>query len=250
MDFTEKGLVLKVGRFKEADAWVRFLSPGHGVMQAMAFGGMRSRKRFVGCLDPISLVLFTVGSNKSGSYYDLREGTLLHGFSGIKTDNTRLGPAIACLKFVEAVHKGNQGSRLVFELLLETLHLIEDISSGVQDIPVLFRAKLAFEQGYRPNFKHCFGCGKGQEDFDKPSFFVEKGHVLCPHCKGANPETEGMLLNWGVLHTLDFVQQHPPKMWARLSVDPSVRDKAYRVVDRFLAYHLGVALENGNFRNI
>ncbi|MGE4505896.1 MAG: DNA repair protein RecO [Desulfovibrionaceae bacterium] len=249
MDFTEKGIVLKVGRFREIDAWVRFLTPGRGVLQAMAFGGMKSRKRFSGCLDPLNLVLFTVGSSRGGAYLDLREGALLHAFADIKRDNARLGPASACLKFVEAVVREADGSRGVFELLLETLHLIESMSSGFQDIPVMFRAKLAFEQGYRPDFLHCGGCGAEQGTFDNPRFFVEKGQVLCPRCiAGEDASGPGLPLGWGALKTLDFILANPPAMWTRLGVDPAVRDQAYRAVDRFLAYHLGVTMENGRFR--
>lgn len=249
MDFTEKGLVLKVGRFREADAWVRFLSPGRGVLQAMAFGGMRSKKRFSGCLDPFNHVLFTIGTSKAGQYLDLREGVLLHAFSGIKKDNARLGPASSCLKFVEAVTKGQQESRVVYDLLLETLRLIENMDHGFHDIPVLFRAKLAFEQGYRPELERCAGCGAGQATFDKPVFFVEKGQVLCPRCVPENEASASLPLSWGALRTLKFVLDNPPPMWTRLSVDSVVRDQAYRAVDRFLAYHLDVTLENGNFRN-
>lgn len=219
-------------------------------MQAMAFGGMKSRKRFAGCLDPFNHVLFTVGTSKAGAYFDLREGALLHSFSGIKTDNARLGPAAACLKFIEAVHKGHEGSRVVYDLLLQTLHLIEDMPGGVADVPVLFRAKMAFEQGYRPELTRCAGCQAEQGTFDNPRFFVEKGQVLCSRCTPGPEEGTGLAVSWGALRTLDFVMHQPPAMWTRLAVDPSVRDQAYRVVDRFLAYHLDVSMEDGNFRNI
>lgn len=249
MQFTERGLVLKVGRFKEADAWVRFLTPGRGVLQAMAFGGMRSRKRFSGCLDPLTLVLFSVSTSRTGAYLDLKEGTLLDGFSALKKDGARLGPATACLKFVEAVHRGEGEARGDFDLLLETLRLLERMPSGFADVPVLFRAKLAFEQGYRPDFTGCGGCGAGQGTFDNPLFFVEKGQVLCPRCAPQEQGAPGLPLSWGALMTLQFVQRNPPEMWTRLALDPAVKDQAYRAVDRFLAYHLDVTMDNGNFRH-
>ncbi len=248
MNFTEKGLILKVGRFRESDVWVRFFSPGRGVMQAIAFGGMRSKKRFPGCLDPLNLVSLTIGSDKMGRYLSIREGVLLHAFSSIKTETLRLGPASVCLKFVEAIIQGQQDSRRVFNLLLGTLHLLETMQGGCQDIPVLFRARIAFEQGYRIALGQCACCGASREFFDKPFLFVEKGQVLCSKC--ATEAQSALPLSWGALRTLEFARDIPPAMWGRLCVDPSVRDEAYRAVDRFLAYHLELRLEKGSFRTI
>ncbi|MFH1968727.1 MAG: recombination protein O N-terminal domain-containing protein, partial [Verrucomicrobiota bacterium] len=64
MEFSEKVLVLRVGTFREADCWVRFFSPTHGLLTAFAFGGRRSRKRFCGCLDQLSQVHFRVSQGR------------------------------------------------------------------------------------------------------------------------------------------------------------------------------------------
>ena len=39
MEWTDTALVLHVGRFREADLWVRLLAPGQGLVTAFAFGG-------------------------------------------------------------------------------------------------------------------------------------------------------------------------------------------------------------------
>ena len=60
MEFSERALVLRVGRFREIDAWVRLFSPIRGTYTAFAFGGLKSRRRFLGCLDPLNQVRFKV----------------------------------------------------------------------------------------------------------------------------------------------------------------------------------------------
>ena len=47
MEFSEKALVLKVGRFREIDAWVRLFSPIRGIYTAFAFGGMSQYALFL-----------------------------------------------------------------------------------------------------------------------------------------------------------------------------------------------------------
>ena len=51
MQWTDDALVLRIGKFREADMWVRFLARDKGLVTAFAFGGSRSRRRFTGCLD-------------------------------------------------------------------------------------------------------------------------------------------------------------------------------------------------------
>lgn len=103
MDFTEQGLVLRVGRFREADLWVRFLSRRRGVLTAFAFGGSRSRRRFSGCLDLFNMLSVSVKSTRSGEYLSLQEATLLRGPDRLRRDIRRCGMATNCLRFVEAL---------------------------------------------------------------------------------------------------------------------------------------------------
>ncbi|MDY7000330.1 MAG: recombination protein O N-terminal domain-containing protein [Thermodesulfobacteriota bacterium] len=110
MEFTEKGLILKVGRFREYDLWVRFFSPSRGILTAFAFGGRKSRKRFCGCLDPMNHVLFRIKSSRTGNYLCLQEGSLVQAYPRLRRDPRRLGPAVNCLKFFEAVHVEPQGA--------------------------------------------------------------------------------------------------------------------------------------------
>ena len=59
MDYTDKAIILRVGRFREIDLWVRYLSASHGVQTGFAFGGCKSRRRFCGCFDPLNPVLYS-----------------------------------------------------------------------------------------------------------------------------------------------------------------------------------------------
>ena len=45
MQWTDEAVVLRIGKFRETDLWVRFLSREKGLVTAFAFGGSRSRRR-------------------------------------------------------------------------------------------------------------------------------------------------------------------------------------------------------------
>ncbi len=251
MEFTEKGLVLKVGRFREADIWVRFLSPSRGMMTAFAFGGSKSRRRFCGCLDSMCHVLLTVKADKGGRYHTLEEGSLIHGFPGLRRDNGRLGLAVNCVKFVEAVQVGPQDARIAYELLMDTLHAIEGMEETFDSLPVMFRAKATFAQGYRPDFLTCFKCGGRLHGTDAYCFNVEQGSVVCSSCSRAESQERGsMKVSAGTLRALDWIQGNGPEDWARLSLPQEVKRECYQLVERFVAYHLGLIWENGYYKKI
>lgn len=251
MEFTEKALVLKVGRFREADIWTRLFFAGRGVVTAFAFGGCKSTRRFCGCLDPLVLGVFRVGTGKRGTYNVLEEGTLLHGYPGLRNNPRKLGLVAHCLKFVEAVQLGPQGARAVFELLTETLQTLEAGEVGAEMLPLLFKAKLTFDQGLKPDLSLCVRCGKPAEEHQGEghspvAFSVERGGLVCRDCG----DFEAQPFSLGAARVLEWIHQSRPADWPRLELDPEVRRQTGRVVDRFVAYHLGLRWENGMYRKI
>ncbi|MEF2144504.1 MAG: DNA repair protein RecO [Desulfovibrionaceae bacterium] len=250
MEFTEQALVLRTGRFREADAWLRLLTPTRGVLTAFAFGGMKSRRRFPGCLDPLNLVLFKFGSDRRSRFLNLEEGTLLHGHPSLRKDSRCLGVAVNCLKFTEKVQIGPEGATESFDLLLELLALLEQRIMQPERLPLLYRARLGLSQGYRPDFMVCGDCGLQLNAFDNPCFFVEKGQVLCPSCRTEEERSTGLDISSAALRALEWIMTHPPGEWPRLTVPSQVRREFSLVVERFVAYHLGLEWDGGLYRNV
>ncbi|XPV74806.1 MAG: DNA repair protein RecO [Desulfovibrio sp.] len=251
MQETEKTVVLRVGRFREADCWVRFLSSRRGVETAFAFGGCKSVRRFCGCLDPLSVVSFTVSDNRTGSYKTLDEGTLLHSYAGLRKNTTSVGAAVNCTKFLEALEVGPEWAKTAFDLLTGTLHLLEEGRMDAGLVPFFFRAKVAFEQGYAPDFSRCGECGKSVEDFEQHIFHIDRGMVSCPHCRQRSEEVQGGLpVSRGTLRTLDWIRGHEPADWPKLILRKEIRQECSTFIEQFVAWHLGLSWDNGYYRKV
>ena len=117
MEWTDTALVLRVGRFRETDLWLRLLSCHRGVFSAFAFGGSRSRRRFCGCLDLLNTVSCRVKSTRNGSYLALQEGVLIRGPRRLRSDWRRLGIAMNCARFLETLGVTREGASAAFALL-------------------------------------------------------------------------------------------------------------------------------------
>ena len=256
-EFSEKVLILRVGRFREADAWVRFLSPTRGVITAFAFGGCNSRRRFCGCLDPFNEVLFKVKSNKNGAYLNLEEGVLTHAPRKLRTDPQRLGLAVNCIKFAEAAMDPTDSCTGTYGLLTSTLHVLDSVDTPSSLVPILFRARVAFEHGLWPQLRSCGECGapiasaRGATHNDNGGgrFLVEQGHIVCHNCR---PHGRGLSLpvSGAAVEVLALVRDSSPEAWQHVNLPTHARRECATVVDHFVRYHLGLAWERGAFRRI
>ncbi|MFZ5425882.1 MAG: DNA repair protein RecO [Thermodesulfobacteriota bacterium] len=249
MESIEKALVLKVGRFKEVDAWVRLFSARKGVFNAFAFGGSVSRRRFLGCLDPFNLVSFKVRTDTAKGYTYLLEGSLVASHPKLRQDAERMGMAVNCLKFLEAAHLGPSGSEAAFGLLMGTLAALEQGDDPSRMIPLFFRARMAFDQGFQPDLSACARCGADLESTPSAQLLVEQGKLQCAACrqwiKGANVH-----LGRESLETLRRICSTPPEDWAAMSVPAQARMECGRAMDMFVEYHLGLTWDHGSFRRI
>lgn len=256
MEWSDSALVLGVGRFREADLWVRLLTRRHGMVTAFAFGGSRSRKRFCGCLDLFNELQISTKTTRNGMYLSLQEGILVRGPQRLRSDWNRVGMLMNCIRFVEALGVSPDTSGEAFVLVKETLALLEE-AERVQDLlPVLFRLRLASQQGYAPALRACARCGKTL--FDPAGFSVAEGTVLCPDCLGRRENI--VEISGKSLDVLRRVQEESPLRWNFAASDasgagdeallPSERRECARAVDGFVQYHLGLTWDKGRFRRV
>lgn len=248
MEFTDTSVILRVGRFREIDLWVRLATPSHGVVSAFAFGGSKSRRRFMGCLDPLNTVRFRFKRSARGEYLYLMEGSLEQGCPNLRADPRRLGPAVNCVKFYEGVFEGPDGSEDAFSLLAESLGQLEGHADASPLFPLLFRAKVVFLQGYGPGFHACPHCGKDLSRTAQPTLLVERGVVACAeHALGGGRR---IALDPAVVELLEAVRMRPPRKWVDASLPAASRRRLFDAVDALVRYHLGMAWEDGRFRRV
>ena len=245
MEFSEKALVLRVGRFREIDAWVRLFSPVRGAYTAFAFGGMRSRRRFPGCLESFNHVQFKVRCAQRQGYHCLTEAVLLDAPHRLRQDANRLGMAVNCLKFFEAVQVGPQGAADAYRLLRAMLAALEADAPPSSLFPVLFRARMTFAQGMLPSCDRCAVCGEPLGD-QGAVCHVEPGKLLCGHCRD---DASGIHqhLSGAALSLMTLAVGGLPEDWASCRPDPAAGREFSRTVDLLVRYHLGLAWEQGGF---
>ncbi len=245
MEFSEDVVVLRVGTFREVDCWVRFFSPGHGILTGFAFGGRRSRRRFCGCLDPLSLVRFRVSRDRRREYYCLEEGTLVNRYSGLKSDLKKLGMISNCVRFVESLALTPDGYAPAHALLTEMLETLDGAGGASWFLPVLFRAKMAFAQGYQPELRTCRECGQPLDVFPRAVFAVRDGGLYCLRCPSGNGQKISVSRETSRL--LETLVRTGPVEWGGWIPPAVVREECAHLVDAFVQCHLGLTCDGNRF---
>lgn len=245
MEFSERVLLLHVGKFKESDLWVRFLSPTRGILTAFAFGGSRSRRRFIGCLDIFNEVSVKVVPSGRGAYLALHEGVLVKGPSRLRGDLPRLGMAANCAAFLQTLGVGPEGAASAHFLLRHTLNLLEEEDALPSLLPFFFRARLAFDQGYALEMSRCSMCGKPLRQIDA-CLLLREGQFVCGSCSSSQ-QGQRLFLGPQALAILHNVRVLPPASWGGFQLPPPVARECARIIDGFIQYHVGISWENGRF---
>ncbi len=247
-EWTDTTLVLRVGKFREADLWVRLLGQEQGIVTAFAFGGSRSLKRFTGCLDPYNILLSRAAYNRTGNFLNLQETTLLEGPTRLRTDWRVQGLAANALHFLEAMGVPPGNAFVSFHTLRSFLGLLEYTQNPSPLFPVLFRFRVASDQGYVPDLSTCMHCGLDLSTQSHIFMLVAEGLALCPACHG-HIQT-GMRLQKESLEALRFVQNSDPADWENFLPDPDLGRQISRFIDAFLRYHIGLEWQGGHFRRV
>lgn len=256
MEWTDRGFVVARGAFREADIWLRVLFENHGLRTAYAFGGARSRHRFVGCLDALNVLTCHVRVARVGGHLNLVEAELERGAHSLRQAPRALGVMANCLRFTEALGVPESSAPASFRLLTETLEAL-DAHAGdrgetprahsLDAFPSLFQMALASRQGYAPDFERCASCGA---PVPRGALFVpDEGCVLCPPCAGASG-ARGVSLSAAALDALRIVQQKYPLCWEADALAPADRRAIVRVTGAFVQFHLGLSWTRGRYTRV
>ncbi len=248
MEWNDAAVVLATGKFRESDMWLRIFSQKRGVMTVFAFGGSRSRRRFCGCLDVLNTIHCRVKSSRNGQYMALEEGSLVHGPQKLRHDFNRLGMLMNCVKFLQVFGVCEDGAARVYTFLQEFLQYFEGFTAPHSLFPVLFRLRIAAEQGFAPALKHCSVC---KTDFAHGQivFYMDEGLCCCPHC-ARKSSAHSVQLSLEVVQLLQRVASLRPEQWNVERLLSHEKSMCFRAVDGFIQYHLGIIWEDGRFRRL
>lgn len=227
------GIVIGRTNFGEADRIIRFLTPEHGKLNAVAKGVRKIKSRAAGHLElfgEVSLMLAT------GRNLDVITSARLiwypHRLSAAYND---LGLAFAMATATDRLTEAGQGSYKLYELLREAVHALDDSSAG----PVLelwFKLRLLDCLGYRPELSACAICGR-HDTTTAYLFDSARGGITCANDSSAtaHPIDQATIKLWRLL------SDYPYATISQIAEAPVLATQTLTLCDEFYEHHLGRA---------
>jgi DNA repair protein RecO (recombination protein O) len=153
----DKAFILKKTKYGEADLIIQCLDFHGARISFFARSALRSKKRFGGgVLEPthyVNILYQTKGTGTGGEQrlHLLKEATLIDGFSGLRTDYTRLQTSLHFVQLISNVSReGAIDSKDLFNLLGNSLRAAET-SQQLEHLRIQFELKLLSYQGVLPH---------------------------------------------------------------------------------------------------
>lgn len=249
-EWQEEAIIIRMGHFNESHLWLRTLLKNGGLLTVFAFGAMRSRKRFCGCLDLFNTINGKFLLSGRNNYTCIAEATLLSAPRALRSDWRSMGVAANCFLFLEACGVPAESAGEIFAVL-ENLRILLESGKFPQLLPLFFRLKVAAVLGLGPNLENCGRCGNA---LDKSArFMVEDGQMQCSFCArraGNSGFGHSIGISQGAIDFLNLVQNSMPGAWQSGALEPQARRDCAMFIDAFIQYHLGLVWENRYFRRV
>ena len=200
-NFRTEGIILKNNRFGEIHKGLKFLSPEHGLLDAVAYGAYSPKGKLRSVTNPLcagTLFLYRDPVKDSVKVTDMDCREFFEGIRG------SLGKFFTASVWLETVLKTYGGdAEAVHSLLLEGLRRLD--ACPEEAVPrLLIQVLLRYLElsGTFPELDVCGRCGKPREERE-PLYFHRGGQgLVCLHCSnGEGPECSAGALRY-VLHTL------------------------------------------------
>jgi DNA repair protein RecO (recombination protein O) len=229
--YQTNGIVIGRTNFAEADRIIRFLTPEHGKVSAVAKGVRRIKSRAAGHLELFGEVSLMLASGRNLDV--VTSARLIWYPHNVSQTYDRLGLAFLMAKAVDKLTEPGHAQPKLYALLKEGLETVDQTEPG--PLPELwFKLRLLEVLGYRPELASCLTCGRHQEDLTY-SFDAERGGIVCQDDRtaGALPISTRAIKLWRLSSDYGFAAV------SQITDAKSLAADTLASCDAFYEFHLG-----------
>ncbi len=239
-----EAIILHVRDLGEADCLVAFLTPTAGRIQAVAKHARKSKRRFMNCLEPFSLVEFLYTEKPRQDLARLDRGELREDFRGLRRALLPLAAAAILTQTAGEVVGTIDQVAAIFATLRQSLALLAAEHSP-WSIFLSHLLRLVDLAGLAPAWQSCRLCG--QTDGRLVWFSPAQGRIVCQDCVGRLQGERLYPLHLGTRKLIQAAQQLPLAHLGRLRFPELARRETLAALPPFLHQVIGRELPPWSF---
>ena len=230
-----EAILLRRQDLRETSLILTFYTKGFGKIKGIVRGVRGSRAQFGGG----SLELFAHDEivfyeRRKNDIYTISQCDLADFFNPIRNSLERLSYAAYLVEFLDSVTSLGDKNDEVFDLLLNSLKLLERGASSKR-VARIFEIKLLSFLGLMPSLAQCANCG-GSDLATGAKFSFRHGGLICKTCLGSDRAASAILP--GTIKFIDYIQSSPFEKASRIKVAEAVGREVEATLRRFLDYHI------------
>lgn len=227
-------LVLRARAYGDSDKIVTFLTRDLGKLTGIAKGAAKSRRRFVGSLEPATEVTLSYRLRSQSDLCFVEAVDILRAPRNLTRDLDRYAYSIYAIEVLDCMVEGREAEAPVYELARDVFAAIDGFP-GAPGAEILrwFELRLLTLCGLEPRLSRCRRCGRSTEGGDEPlRFDPAAGTIACRAC----PDGLGVPVTAAVLTSVRSLRDASLSAIAPL---PSPLAGEVRVfLQNFLQHHL------------
>ncbi len=242
-EYRTRALVLRTFDQGESDRLVRLYTEAIGRVSAIAKGARRSRRRFPGTLEILTVIDARIVDPPRSSLMRIEGAKLAEPFEGLVNDLGRYAIACQLLELLDRFTGEREASPELFRFAEGVLGVIAREPPD-RLLALLVQLKTLAHLGFRPQLASCSVCGAEiRAPGPSAGFEPRHGGAVCARCR--EPADAGVE-PW-ILLALDAGIRTPLRDRAQLGLGAGALRGALGLVDRFFRFHIGAELRTDAF---
>ncbi|MBW2415927.1 MAG: DNA repair protein RecO [Deltaproteobacteria bacterium] len=242
-EYRTRALVLRTFDQGESDRLVHLYTETLGRVSAIAKGARRSKRRFPGTLEILTLIEARIVDPPRSSLMRIEGAKLAEPFEGLVNDLGRYAVGCQLLEMLDRFTAEREASPELFRFAEGVLGVIARETPD-RLLALLVQLKTLARLGFRPQLASCSVCG-GEIQAPGPmaGFEPRHGGAVCASCRepGDTDVAPGLLL------ALEAGIRTPLRDRGQLGLGPGALRRALVLVDRFFRYYIGAELRTDDF---
>jgi DNA repair protein RecO (recombination protein O) len=242
-EYRTRALVLRTFDQGESDRLVHLYTEALGRVSAIAKGARRSRRRFPGTLEILTVLDVRIVDSPRSSLMRIEGAKLAEPFEGLVNDLGRYAIACQLLELLDRFTGEGEASPDLFRFALGVLGVIAREAPD-RLLALLVLLKTVARLGYRPQLANCSLCGAELTAPGPPAGFEPRhGGAVCAECR--EPADPGVPP--GILLSLEAGVRTPLRERGALGLTGARLVRAQRLLERFFRFHIGQELRTDAF---
>jgi DNA repair protein RecO (recombination protein O) len=227
--------VLRVRAFGESDKIVTFLTRDFGKLSGIAKGAAKSRRRFMGSLEPFTHVQLHFRASTQSDLCFIESADIVRAARKATLDLDRYAYSTYVVELIDAMVEGREAEAGVFDLAEEVLSLIDSSPEAAPSPQWLrhFELRLLTLTGLEPHLGSCGRCRLALAGLSDGSRFNPRdGTLLCAACSAGT----GMEISSGAADAI-LALRHGPAA-AVLPLPAPLAGEVRVILQTFIQHHI------------